>query len=161
MQAIRGKNTGPELLLRKLLFSHGFRYRLHVSSLPGTPDIVLPKHRTVIFMHGCFWHGHDCYMFILPQTRRDFWTTKISATQQRDQRDIYALRHAGWHVICVWECALRGRLKWDVDVLGDHLAALITHGAADMACVDIRHRWPESDENRKCSNSETKIKPVK
>lgn len=140
MQAIRGKNTGRELLLRKLLFSRGLRYRLHVSHLPGTPDIVLPKHRTVIFMHGCFWHGHDCHLFTLPQTRRDFWTTKISANQQRDQRDIFALRSAGWRVICVWECALRGRLKWDAGVLGDHLTGLITKRSTDIASLDIRHR---------------------
>ncbi|WP_426166323.1 very short patch repair endonuclease [Pseudoduganella sp. R-34] len=140
MQAIRGKNTGPELLLRKLLFSRGFRYRLHVSSLPGKPDIVLPKHRTVIFMHGCFWHGHDCHLFTLPQTRREFWTSKISANQQRDQRDIVALRGTGWRVICVWECALRGRLKWDADELGDHLTGLITKSGTDLASLNIRHR---------------------
>jgi DNA mismatch endonuclease (patch repair protein) len=140
MQAIRGKNTGPEVLLRKLLFARGFRYRLHVSSLPGKPDIVLPKYRTVIFMHGCFWHGHDCHLFTLPQTRRDFWTTKISANQQRDQRVIFALQSAGWRVISVWECALRGRLKWDADALGDHLTGLITKRVTDVASLDIRHR---------------------
>lgn len=140
MQAIRGKNTSPELLLRKLLFSRGFRYRLHVKNLPGTPDIVLPKHRTAIFVHGCFWHGHDCHLFTLPQTRRDFWTAKISTNQQRDQRDISALRSAGWRVICVWECAIRGRLKWDTGALGDRLTGLITECAADIASLDIRHR---------------------
>lgn len=140
MQAIRGKNTSPELFLRRLLFSHGFRYRLHVRGLPGTPDIVLPKYRTVIFMHGCFWHGHDCHLFTLPQTRRDFWMTKINANQQRDQRDIFALRSAGWRVICVWECALRGRLKWDSDALGAHLTGLITQPGVDTASLDIRHR---------------------
>lgn len=139
MQAVRRKNTGPEILLRKLLFSRGFRYRLHVSSLPGKPDIVLPKYRTVIFMHGCFWHGHDCYLFTLPQTRRDFWTEKISANQQRDRRDIVALQSAGWRVISVWECALRGRLKWDREKLGDHLTKVITKIDTDISSLDIRH----------------------
>ncbi|MRW90180.1 DNA mismatch endonuclease Vsr [Duganella sp. FT80W] len=140
MQAIRGKNTRPEVLLRKLLFSRGFRYRLHVSSLPGKPDIVLPKHRTVIFVQGCFWHGHDCHLFTLPQTRREFWLTKIRANQQRDQRNVLALRSAGWRVICVWECALRGRLKWDEGALLNHLTGLITQDSTDAASLCIRHR---------------------
>src|SRR5471032_2150376 len=90
MRAIRGKNTKPEMILRKLLFARGFRFRLHVSDLPGKPDIVLPKYRVAIFVHGCFWHGHDCYLFKLPQTRTAFWEKKIGQNRIRDRRDAEA-----------------------------------------------------------------------
>lgn len=107
MRAIRSANTRPELLVRKILHAAGFRFRLHVTGLPGKPDIVLPKHRTVIFVHGCFWHGHSCRYFKLPQTRQDFWLAKITANQTRDRIVSEKLTALGWDVILIWECATR------------------------------------------------------
>ncbi|WP_212786303.1 very short patch repair endonuclease [Ferrigenium kumadai] len=107
MRAIRSKNTKPELLVRKSLHAAGFRYRLHDKRLPGKPDIVLPKYRTVIFVHGCFWHGHDCKFFKLPQTRTKFWQEKIETNQARDREHIAQLIQLGWSVIVVWECEVK------------------------------------------------------
>lgn len=108
MAAVRAKNTKPELLLRRALFRRGFRFRLHYGSLPGRPDIVLPKYRAVIQVHGCFWHGHDCAFFQWPATREDFWRKKITENTVRDQRTEEELKAAGWRMLTVWECALRG-----------------------------------------------------
>jgi DNA mismatch endonuclease (patch repair protein) len=138
MSAIRGKNTKPELVVRKLLFSRGFRYRLHVKTLPGAPDIVLRKYRVAILVHGCFWHGHDCYLFRWPATRREFWKSKIEQNIARDQRNILLLRSAGWRVICVWECAVKGRLRWDGAALGDLLSERIT-AVEEEGLTEIRH----------------------
>lgn len=108
MQQIKGKDTKPEILLRKILFSQGFRYRINDRKLPGKPDIVLKKYNTVIFVNGCFWHGHqDCRYFVIPKTRTEFWTEKINANKERDYRNILMLKEAGWNVITVWECELK------------------------------------------------------
>lgn len=128
MQAVRSKNTTPELLVRHLLFSRGFRYRLHMPGLPGAPDIVLRRFKAVVFVHGCFWHGHDCSLFRLPATRTEFWEAKISSNRLRDRRDTEALMLAGWRVLHVWECALKGRRKWDAGRLGDAVAAWLRSG---------------------------------
>lgn len=109
MSGIRGKNTQPEILIRHGLHRIGFRYRLHGSKLPGRPDIVLPKYKAVILVHGCFWHGHDCRYFKLPSTRTDFWHGKIDGNRARDGRNTDSLLTAGWRVCIVWECAVRGR----------------------------------------------------
>lgn len=111
MSRIRGKDTKPEMILRRGLHAMGFRYRLHRKGLPGKPDLVFPRYRAVIFVHGCFWHGHDCPMFKLPATRTEFWREKIVANQERDRAAIEALQAAGWRVLIVWECALRGSQK--------------------------------------------------
>ncbi|EDK4785267.1 very short patch repair endonuclease [Salmonella enterica] len=108
MSGIRGRNTKPEILVRSLLHREGFRFRLHVRELPGKPDIVLPKYRAAIFVHGCFWHGHDCPLYRLPGTRPDFWRNKIDRNRASDRRARDALLAAGWRVAVVWECALRG-----------------------------------------------------
>lgn len=108
MSRIRGKDTKPEMLLRRALHAAGLRYRLHASRLPGKPDIVLPRFRTVVLVHGCFWHGHDCQLFKMPATRREFWVKKISGNRARDQRSVEALQRAGWRVLTVWECSLKG-----------------------------------------------------
>ncbi|VIO80134.1 very short patch repair endonuclease [Bradyrhizobium ivorense] len=108
MSGIRGKNTKPELLLRKLLHARGFRYRLH-TRLPGKPDLVFPKHRAVIFVHGCFWHRHECQIFKWPSTRSEFWRTKINGNADRDQRNVAVLLKDGWRIGIVWECSLRGK----------------------------------------------------
>lgn len=139
MRAIRGKNTGPELQVRKLLFARGFRFRLHDKLLPGAPDIVLPRYRTVVLVHGCFWHGHDCYLFKVPQSRADFWMAKISANRERDARNIKALAEQGWRVISVWECALKGRLRQDTVVLGDTMASIIRSEEPDNVLTELRH----------------------
>lgn len=109
MSAIRGKDTGIELQIRKGLFALGRRYRLHGRALPGRPDLVFSRWSAVLFVHGCFWHGHDCPLFRLPATRTEFWREKIASNQVRDARNVALLRTAGWRVGTVWECALRGR----------------------------------------------------
>lgn len=108
MAGIRGKDTRPELLVRRFLHKKGHRFRLHVAGLPGRPDIVLPKWRVAIQVHGCFWHGHvGCRYYKLPGSRREFWLAKIRATRARDRRNRKLLEAAGWNVIEVWECRLR------------------------------------------------------
>ena len=108
MARIRSKDTKPEMILRRGLHAAGFRYRLHVSGLPGSPDIVLPKFRSVIFVHGCFWHGHaDCKNFRIPKTRPEFWISKVNANRDRDNRAMTATHDAGWRSLVVWECATR------------------------------------------------------
>ncbi|HSC54077.1 MAG TPA: very short patch repair endonuclease [Phnomibacter sp.] len=108
MSRIRSENTGPELLLRKVLFANGFRFRLHDKSLPGKPDIVLKKFKTVVFVHGCFWHGHQgCKYFVVPKTRTEWWQNKIAGNQRNDAVKRAALTLAGWNVLEVFECALK------------------------------------------------------
>ncbi|SIT01835.1 T/G mismatch-specific endonuclease [Kaistella chaponensis] len=108
MQQIKGKDTKPEISLRKLLFGDGFRYRINDRKLPGKPDIVLKKYNTVIFVNGCFWHGHqNCRYFVVPKTRTEFWTDKIKGNKERDHRNILLLKEAGWNVVTVWECELK------------------------------------------------------
>ncbi|WP_082672386.1 very short patch repair endonuclease [Luteimonas abyssi] len=108
MAGIRGKNTKPELTLRRWLHAEGFRFRLFRRDLPGSPDIVLPRWNLVIFAHGCFWHGHQgCSYFRLPKTRPDFWENKIERNSERDREAIAKLQAAGWRVAVIWECALR------------------------------------------------------
>ena len=108
MSHIRSKNTKPEQLVRQALWHHGYRYRLHAKDLPGKPDIVLPKYKSVIFINGCFWHGHDgCKDFIIPKTNTSFWLDKICKNKARDARDEAALSLAGWKVITIWECELK------------------------------------------------------
>lgn len=112
MSKIRSKDTKPELLIRKFLHSKGFRYRLHKRSLPGTPDLVLPRYNTVIFIHGCFWHGHTgCKYFIIPGTRSNWWAEKIGKNQKKDNESIALLRNAGWNVIVIWECELKSEKR--------------------------------------------------
>lgn len=108
MSKIRGKNTIPEILVRKYLFSKGLRYKLHEKQLPGTPDIILPKYKTIIFVHGCFWHGHeDCKYYVVPKTRTEWWQNKINTNKANDDRAIQSLTKAGWNIITVWECNLK------------------------------------------------------
>lgn len=111
MSCIKGKNTKPEEIVRKYLFSQGFRYRKNDKKLPGTPDIVLPKYKTVIFVNGCFWHGHDgCRYFVVPKTNTEFWMNKVSTNIERDNRKQEALKELGWNVIVLWECELKQKL---------------------------------------------------
>lgn len=108
MSRIKGKNTKPEMLVRRYLHKRGFRYNLHKKSLPGKPDIVLPKYRTVILIHGCFWHGHpNCKFFIVPKTRTEWWLEKIRGNIERDNLSSAKLIKEGWKVITIWECELK------------------------------------------------------
>ncbi len=108
MSQVKSKNTKPELLVRKYLHAHGFRYRLHVKDLPGKPDIVLPKYKTVIFVHGCFWHGHKgCKYYVVPKTKTEWWLNKINTNIANDKKAIQALQKAGWKIITLWECDLK------------------------------------------------------
>jgi DNA mismatch endonuclease (patch repair protein) len=108
MSMIKGKNTKPEILVRSFLFKNGCRFRLHVSTLPGKPDIVLPKFKTVIFIHGCFWHGHNkCKYFVIPKTRTDWWLAKITRNKQLDKDNKAKLKIAKWKVIEIFECQLK------------------------------------------------------
>ncbi len=112
MASIRSKGTKPELLVRRYLFAHGYRYRLNHPHLPGHPDIVMRKYRTVIFVNGCFWHGHEgCKHFVMPKSRTDFWQAKIRRNQARDKEEQQKLANMGWHCITVWECQLKPKVR--------------------------------------------------
>ena len=110
MSHIRSKNSKPEELVRKYLFSKGFRYRKNVKTLPGCPDIVLPKYKTVIFVNGCFWHKHDCPRFVWPSTTEEYWRPKIMGNVERDKRNFAELQQLGWTVLTVWECELKKKV---------------------------------------------------
>lgn len=108
MSRIRGKDTKPEMLVRRFLFAKGFRYKLHDKSMAGKPDIVLPKYKTVVFIHGCFWHGHQgCKYFVIPKTRTEWWLNKITKNIENDLKSSAALKLKGWRVLEVWECQLK------------------------------------------------------
>lgn len=115
MAAIKAKNTKPELQIRRALHAQGYRYRLHVKSLPGKPDLVLPKFRAAVFINGCFWHKHPCHLFKLPTTRREFWEEKLARNVANDDNAKSALLNQGWRVATVWECALKGRTRRNFD----------------------------------------------
>jgi DNA mismatch endonuclease (patch repair protein) len=126
MSKIRSKNTKPELALRKALFARGFRYRVYVPNLPGKPDIVLPKYKTIIFLHGCFWHRHEgCKYAYTPKTNTQFWVDKITSNSERDKASLQKLTALGWNVITVWECEIRHQYKHDLTPLIDRVEAEI------------------------------------
>lgn len=126
MAAIKGRDTKPEMIVRRGLHRKGFRFRLHDRRLPGKPDLVLARHHAAIFVHGCFWHGHDCPFFRWPKFRPEFWRTKIGRNIERDREVQEAIRTAGWRVLTVWECAFRGKTAEARDAALDHAAAWIT-----------------------------------
>jgi len=134
MSGIRGKNTKPELLIRKALHARGFRYRLHCD-LPGKPDICLPKHRAVIFVHGCFWHGHGCHLFKWPTTRPEFWKAKIGRNCEIDRAVEDRLSDGGWRVAVIWECALKGRDRLPLE---DVISTCADWLKSDQARLEIR-----------------------
>ncbi len=111
MSHVSGKDTKPEAIVRKYLFSEGFRYKKHVNNLPGNPDLVLPKYKTVVFVHGCFWHGHDCPRGKSSSTNTDFWHEKINRNKHRDLKNCKELEKTGWHVLIIWQCEIRNKQK--------------------------------------------------
>lgn len=122
MSRIRGKDTKPERTVRSLLHRMGYRFRLHRKDLPGRPDIVLPKYRTALFVHGCFWHRHEaCEFAYTPKTRKDFWSRKFAGNVERDRKNQEKLRQLGWNVICVWEC----EIQKDIDSVEKRLRKLL------------------------------------
>ena len=134
MSGIRGKNTKPELVIRKALHARGFRYRLHCK-LPGKPDLCLPKYRAVIFVHGCFWHGHDCHLFKWPSTRPEFWREKIGRNRAVDAAAEAKLLTDGWRVAIVWECALKGRTRRVIEDIAQDCADWLN---TDSRMLEIR-----------------------
>jgi len=135
MSGIRGKNTRPEVSIRKELFRRGFRYRLHAKELPGKPDIAFPRYRAVVFIHGCFWHGHDCRLFKMPSTRVDFWKTKFERNRANDQMARETLLALGWRVATVWECSIKGRESKGIEAVADELERWLP---TDAATLEIR-----------------------
>jgi DNA mismatch endonuclease (patch repair protein) len=125
MAKIRAKNTVPEITVRRILHGMGFRFRLHDARLPGKPDVVLPRHRTVVLVHGCFWHGHDCHLFRVPKSRAEWWRDKIDANRRRDTVVLAQLVDLGWRIVIVRECALKGRTRLALDALATALAEAI------------------------------------
>ena len=138
MAGIRGRDTKPEMIIRKTLFARGFRFKLQDKSLPGKPDLVFPKFKAVIQVNGCFWHGHDCPIFRLPKTRTDFWQKKITGNQLRDERNSKLLKSAGWRVLTLWECALKGRSKLPLEMITDLVENWLLVGGATS--IEIRGR---------------------
>ncbi|NOX90935.1 MAG: DNA mismatch endonuclease Vsr [Gammaproteobacteria bacterium] len=132
MSNVKGKNTGLELLIRKALFAKGFRYKLHDKSLPGKPDLVFPKYNAVIFIHGCFWHGHDCHLFKWPSTRQDFWKNKINRNMDVDVRNYRQLKDKGWWVLTIWGCAIKGKYNLGVQEVTDRAAYWLKYGMRDV-----------------------------
>lgn len=144
MAAIRATNTRPELLIRRGLHRRGYRYRLKQAQLPGRPDIVFRRFRAIIFVHGCFWHGHDCELFRLPQTRTEFWESKIAGTRGRDLEVQAKLKAEGWRQAVVWECAIRGRHNWDFDRLFDELSSWLEGSNRNLEIAGLKLDRPNN-----------------
>lgn len=128
MSGIRSKNTKPEIIIRSALHRKGLRYRIHVKSLPGSPDIVLKKFKAVIFVNGCFWHGHPCHLFKIPSSKIEFWKNKIYRNKDIDTKSIESLLKLGWKVCLIWECAIKGKTKLDFQTLIDSCVEWIYSG---------------------------------
>lgn len=137
MAGIRGRDTRPELLIRRGLHANGYRYRLHDRKLPGSPDLVFASRRAVVFVHGCFWHGHDCPLFRWPRTRENFWRDKIGANRVRDASSRDQLATQGWRSLVIWECALKGKGSFPIDEVIEKIGRWLANAAED---ADIRGR---------------------
>ena len=138
MSGIRGKNTKPELIIRKALHRKGFRFRLYDKTLPGKPDIVLPKYHAVIQIQGCFWHGHDCHLFKWPSSRPEFWKDKIEGNRERDIRNQEALLNLGWRIFTLWECALKGKTRLPFDQVVSLIESWLLVGDDNVELMGIQ-----------------------
>jgi DNA mismatch endonuclease (patch repair protein) len=143
MSRIRGRDTGPELVIRRGLHARGYRYLLHNKDLPGRPDMVFSKRRAALFVHGCFWHGHDCQLFRMPATRADFWALKIATNRSRDVKVRAALEATGWRVLTVWECSLRGVGRWPRERVLDFCEDFLV---GNSPTLDVTRRSSDLDE---------------
>lgn len=132
MAGISGKDTQPELSIRRALHALGFRYRIHNKNLPGKPDIALARFKAVIQINGCFWHAHNCHLFKWPSTRKQFWKTKITDNKERDARNAISLEKAGWRILTIWECALKGRTRRPLKEVVSTTAEWLEFGQFDM-----------------------------
>ncbi|MBA4709693.1 very short patch repair endonuclease [Aquitalea aquatica] len=142
MSRIRARDTKPELVLRRGLHAAGLRFRLCVPELPGKPDLVFPRYRAVILVHGCFWHGHDCPLFRLPATRTDFWNTKIRGNRERDDKVVVALLHSGWRVLIVWECCFKGPSRRPVEEVIQLCRSFVLGTAQEAVLMGRRRATP-------------------
>ena len=140
MSRIRGKDTKPEKLIRNGLHARGLRFRLHDKRLSGKPYLVFPKYNSVIFVNGCFWHGHDCHLFKWPKSRRTFWRRKITRSRQRDADSCSMLKDEGWYVLTIWECALKGRTRKALNTVLDSAADWIKHGSRNRQISGTKRR---------------------
>lgn len=140
MAGIRTANTKPEIVVRKLLFAMGYRFRLQRKDLPGKPDLVLPKHDVAIFVNGCFWHCHECHLFKWPKSNAQFWKKKILGNRERDQRSAKDLRGLGWHVMTVWECAVRSKSDRQLESLACRMSDWIESPAGRYRHKNFRGR---------------------
>lgn len=136
MAGIKGKNTKPEIIVRKALFALGYRYKLHNGKLPGRPDIVLKKYNAVIFVQGCFWHGHEnCHLFRLPKSRQTFWKNKIEGNITRDRKNLLLLQQAGWRICNIWECSVKNRSPDEINAVVARLSGWL---AGNRKFLEIR-----------------------
>jgi DNA mismatch endonuclease, patch repair protein len=128
MSRIRGRDTKPEYFIRSGIHRLGYRFRLHVPDLPGKPDLVLPKYTAIIFVHGCFWHGHECHLFKWPKSRVDFWRKKILKNRENDEKVLNTLKISDWRVLVIWECALKGKERIDPKRVIEEVAGWLESG---------------------------------
>lgn len=134
MSGIRGENTKPEMIVRRRLHALGYRYRTHVPDMPGRPDMVFPRYRAIVQIHGCFWHHHNCKFFKWPSTRPEFWRAKIEANEIRDSRNLYRLKVDGWRVLILWECAIRSK---PTDIVDGVISLISSWLESDREFLDI------------------------
>jgi DNA mismatch endonuclease (patch repair protein) len=138
MAGIRSKDTKPEMVIRRALHKMGFRYRLHDKNLPGKPDLIFPRFQAVIFVHGCFWHCHNCHLFKWPSSRKEFWQEKIGGNRMRDKMSSYKIQEAGWRVLTIWECAIKGRTRRREDEVAQTVAKWLTTGTGNTELQGIQ-----------------------
>jgi len=140
MRAVRGRDTRPEMTVRRLLHRLGYRFRLHRADLPGRPDLAFPVRHKAVFVHGCFWHGHDCHLFRWPKGNAEFWQAKIAGNVERDRRTLDALVAQGWRVLTVWECAMRGTAGLPPGELAAAAARFLISPDPKVRSAELKHQ---------------------
>ena len=152
MSSIRDRDTKPELLIRKGLHTKGFRYVLNDRRLPGKPDIVFPRYKSVIFINGCFWHGHSCHLFRWPASNQEYWKPKISRTIERDIGNLRSLRKSGWRVLTIWECAFRGKTRLSIETVIETASKWLV---SDLEQIDIKGNGNVNDSTARIAAAST------